>query len=165
MRKASAALRVAIERGDLDFCKGIVQGGADLEGGYQGCHGCSHLQYSLHCRQAAIAEYPAPNGASPAGVVCSPINPSGYSAFHYAAELNYVKLLHILLDHHTDQYHNLVYPVHPFHLATVGKALGSVNPLLEEAKIRKFLPKGRIFKEAHQYGGRIFTAQHHKIQT
>ena len=156
---------MAIERGDLDLCKGIVQGGADLEAGYQGCHGRSHLLYSLYCRQAAIAEYLALSGASPTGVICSHVNPSGFSAFHYAAEYNYVELLRILLRHHTDQYHNLGHPIHPLHLATVGKALESIKLLLNEAKESKFLPNGGIIGEAHQYIGRIFTAQLHKIQT
>ena len=147
--RVSEPLRVAIEMGDLDMCKRIVQQGVDLDAGYRNCNGCTPLLYSLHLRRLAIAEYLALEGAAPAGKICHDFNPLGLSAFHLGAEFNYLELLRILLERHLNQYLHLTDPIHPFHLAIAFQATECVSLMISH------IGTGRSSSKAHQLSMRL----------
>ena len=134
-RKELEFLHVAIDIGDLDLCKQVVQDGVDFNAGYQDCNGCTPLLCSLYKERPDIAQHLALHGATPEGATCNIINPLGYSAFHHAAQRNYVEVLRILLERHRDQYHELVHPVHPVHLAISSKSPECVELLMTEAEM------------------------------
>ena len=137
---ASQSLRSAIDLGNLDICRRIIQEGVDLDAGYSDCDGCTALLYCLHRQQPQIAEHIALRGASPVGKVCRHYNFEGYSAFHLAAFLNYTGLLKILLDHQPSQYQNLKHPAHPLHAAIQSQAAECVELMISHAKNGKTLP-------------------------
>ena len=147
--RASEPLRVAIELGDLNMCKRIVQQGVDLDAGYRNCNGCTPLLYSLYERQSAIAEYLALEGAAPTGKTCYEFNLSGFSVFHVAAEFNYSELLRILLERHLNQYLHLTDPIHPFHLAIYFQATECVSLMISH------IGEGRSSSNAHQLSMRF----------
>ena len=130
---ASEPLRVAIESGDLDLCKRVVDGGADLDVGIVSCLGCTPLLYSLHMAQPRMAEYLALQGASITGSTCESCDTRGYSVLHYAASRNYHELLRILLEKHLTALHHTVDPVHPLHLAILNNATECVRLMLFHA--------------------------------
>ena len=135
---ASEPLRVAIDIGDLDLCKRIVQQGLDLEATYEAlcskdCNGITPLLYSINAQQPAIAEYLALEGANPAWKSCSHATFREHSAFHHAASYNYVGLLRILSERHPIQFLHLTYPIHPIHLAVVYQAPECVSLMLTHA--------------------------------
>ena len=107
-REALRALRVGIQLHNVELCKRIVQEGVDLNATYSARSALTPLIHSLQEKQQSIAEYLALKGACPSGPLCKASSPLGYSAFHYAAKLNYYELFRILLDLHPKEYLRLI---------------------------------------------------------
>ena len=94
-RRGSEALKVAIELADIEFCKQVIEDGAELSQGFSACHGSMPLLYAL--RQSPIdgvrleiAEFLALQGASIEGSTCGLWKTIGYTVFHYAACFGYL---------------------------------------------------------------------------
>ena len=138
--RASQPLRAAIELGNLEICRRIIQEGVDLDAGYPDCNGCTALLYCLHRQKPKIAEYIAIQGASPVGKVCGHCNPDGLSGFHLAASLNYSGLLKILLELQSSQYRNLKHSAHPLHSAVMNQAAECVALIIDHAENGKTPP-------------------------
>lgn len=120
-------MKVAIDLGDLELCKRLVESGADLICGFVWCMGCTHLLYSLHVGQVAIAEYLVSQGASIAGSTCEIWPTRGFTPFHYAAALGSTELLRLLLEKAPSEIYVSRDPVHPIHLAVLNDAAECVK--------------------------------------
>ncbi|KAL8797279.1 MAG: hypothetical protein Q9195_000432 [Heterodermia aff. obscurata] len=151
---ASQPLKSAIDLGNLDICRRIIQEGVDLDAGYSDCDGCTAFLYCLHRQKPKIAEHIALRGGSPLGKVCRHYNPHGYSAFHLAASRNYSGLLKILLELQPSQYRNLKHPEHPLHLAVLSQAAECVDLMLCHAENEDLLASPSLYnctkKAIHQ---------------
>ena len=139
--KASQPLKTAIDLGNVEICRRIIQEGVNLDAGYPDCDGCTALLYCLYRKEPEIAEHIALQGASPVGKVCGHYNPYGDSAFHMAASLNYSGLLKILLELQSSQYRNLKHPEHPLHLAVQSEAAECVELMIAHANNKKDIHK------------------------
>lgn len=119
--------------GDLEFCTRLVENGADLQSGFEGCMGCTPLLYSLQKKQYAIAEYLVSQGASTAGSTCERWPTRGFTAFHYAATLGSVELLRLLLEKAPSKIYVSHDPIHPIHLAVLEDNAECVKLMLDHA--------------------------------
>ncbi|KAL8751136.1 MAG: hypothetical protein Q9199_006624 [Rusavskia elegans] len=119
----SRMLQDAIDLADIELCKRLIDEGASLSIGFDGC-GCSPLLYLLHQSplgkdKIEMAEFLATRDASIEGVVCQRWSHRGSTVFHYAADFAYTKLLQVLLDKHLSSFFELDTLIHPLHLAVL----------------------------------------------
>ena len=109
---------MAIDVGDMELCKRLVEDGADLESGFSFCLGCTPLLYSLAMNKPEIAEFLVRHGASITGQTCLNWSSRGYTPLHYAACDGNLGLLECLLNRGALELIDVGSPVHPIHLAT-----------------------------------------------
>ena len=124
-------MKVAIDIGDIEFCKRLVQSGTDLGAGIEGCSGCTPLLYSLHNEQYAISEYLVSEGAITTGSTCDIWQTKGYTALHYAAACGEAELLRLLLEKGPSEVFSDHDPVHPIHLAVLQNNADCVKLILD----------------------------------
>ena len=124
---------MAIDVGDIELCKRLVENGADLESGFAFCLGCTPLLYSLLSLQPKIAEYLARHGASITGQTCQKWASRGYTPLHYAASHAYLSLLNCLLDRGALKLIDMQSPVHPIHLAAANGHAKCVEIILDQS--------------------------------
>ena len=124
---------MAIDVGDIELCKRLVENGADLESGFAFCLGCTPLLYSLLSLQPKIAEYLARHGASITGQTCQKWASRGYTPLHYAASHGYLSLLNCLLDRGALKLIDMQSPVHPIHLAAANGHTKCVEIILDQS--------------------------------
>ena len=108
---------MAIDIGDIELCKRIIESGTDLEAGIEGCSGCTPLLYSLHKDQCSISRYLVSQGCSTRGSTCEMWGTRGFTALHYAAAYGDVELLVLLLEKSPSEVFLNLDPIHPIHLA------------------------------------------------
>ena len=131
--RASEALKVAIDAGDMDLCKRLVESKADLDSGFAFCLGCTPLLYSLIRGQQEIAEFLVSHGASITGQTCRYYSSRGYTPLHYAASHGYLGLLKCLLNRGALELIDRRGPVHPIHLAAANGQTRSVEMILDQS--------------------------------
>lgn len=124
---------MAIDVGDLELCKRLVENGADLESDLSFCLGCTPLLYSLARNQPGIAEFLVSHGASITGQTCRKWRSRGYTPLHYAACDGNLGLLECLLNRGALELIDVGSPVHPIHLATANGHTQCVEIILDQS--------------------------------
>ena len=119
--------------GDMEFCKRLVENGADLESGLTFCLGCTPLLYSLMTNKPGIPEFLARHGASITGQTCRKWSFRGYTPLHYAAGGGYLGLLKCLLNRGALKLIEMRSPVHPIHLAVANGHTKCVEMILDQS--------------------------------
>lgn len=117
----SRMLQDAIDLADIELCRRLIDEGASLSIGFDGC-GCSPLlhlllQSPLGKDKIEMVEFLVLQGASIEGVAGHRWPVSWYTVFHFAADFGYTTLLQILLDKHPFALFELETLIHPLHLA------------------------------------------------
>ena len=141
--RASEALKVAIDVGDMDLCKRLIEGGTDLESGLAFCLGCTPLLYSLATDQREIAEFLVRHGASITGQACQNWSSRGYTPLHYAARDGNLGLLECLLNRGALGLIDERSPVHPIHLAAAHGHTKCVEMILDQSYHGMALPNSK----------------------
>ena len=131
--RASEALKVAIDAGDMDLCKRLVESKPDLDSGFTFCLGCTPLLYSLIMDRPEIAEFLVSNGASITGQTCRQYSTRGFTSLHYAASYGYLDLLNSLLKRGALELIDMRSPVHPIHLAAANGQTKCVEMILDQS--------------------------------
>ena len=152
---------MAIELGDLDLCRRAVEGGANTDLGYEVCQWCTPLLYLLQrakgqATSLKIAEYLILQGAIVAGSTCGLSVFKGYTAFHYAATLNDVRLLRVLLERYPVDILMANASLHPIHLAVASGKFECVKLIIEHSK-RHSRPRNVI--PLHQDSHLLYSTQ------
>ena len=124
---------MAIDLGDLEVCKRLVDSGTDLDSGLRMYEGCTPLLYSLHRKQPAIAEYLISQGASIVGSTCKAFEFRGFTVFHYAAVDGCIELLRLLLEKSSSELYLSNDPIHPIHYAVLNNNVECVKLMLDHA--------------------------------
>ena len=124
---------MAIDAGDMDLCKRLVESKADLDSGFAFCLGCTPLLYSLIRGQQEIAEFLVSHGASITGQTCRYYSSRGYTPLHYAASHGYLGLLKCLLNRGALELIDRRGPVHPIHLAAANGQTKCVEMILDQS--------------------------------
>ena len=132
--RASEALKVAIDVGDLELCERLIQCGEDLESGFSFCLGSTPLLYSLINDRPEIAEFLVSHGASITGQTCRYWSSQGYTPLHYAASHGYLNLLNCLLNRGALKLIDIKSPVHPIHLAVANGQSECVEVILDQSR-------------------------------
>ena len=130
-RPYSNSLRQAIERGDLNFCRRLLDQGADPSGISDKCKNCTPLLVALHHQHTGIAQLLLERGASASGSACSGCSGfhQGYSPLHYAASYGHIDVLSLILQREPECYTAL--PVTPIHLAATAGHQACLEALLD----------------------------------
>ena len=131
--RASEALKLAIDLGDMEICKRLIESEEDLESGFSFCLGCTPLLYSLIMKRPEIAEFLASHGASITGQTCRNWSSEGYTPLHYAACDGYLGVLECLLNRGALELIDQGTPVHPIHLATANGHTKCVEMMLDQS--------------------------------
>ena len=124
---------MAIDIGDLELCKRLVENGTNLDIEIRDCMGCKAFLYSLHKGQYAVAKYLLCQGASIAGSTCEAWPTRGFNAFHYAAVLDSSELLRLLLEKSPSEIYVGSDPIHPVHLAVLNGNAECLEVMLNHA--------------------------------
>ena len=127
------ALKVAIDLGDLDLCRRIVETDPAVNLEDDLWPGLTPLLYSLHTGQTAIGEYFVSTNASTAGTAGESLTTRGYDAFHYAAGFGFPGVLRALLEKDVKTVLSDYTPVHPIHLAVANGHAMCVSLLIDAA--------------------------------
>ncbi|KAL9035685.1 MAG: hypothetical protein Q9180_004729 [Flavoplaca navasiana] len=131
--RASESLRLAIDIGDYELCKRLVEEHENINSGFQSCSGCTPLLYSLHLQRFDMAEYLVSQGAAVGGTTCDFYPTEGYTAFHYAARFGLTKFMELLLDRAEERPSRYCRPIHPLHLAVFNNHIDCLKLLLEDS--------------------------------
>ena len=124
---------MAIDLGDMELCKRLVENGEDLESGFTFCLGCTPLLYSLIKFRPDIAEFLVSHGASITGQTCRNWSSRGYTPLHHAAHCGYLSLLKCLLNKGALELIDIRSPVHPIHLAAANNHTKCVEMILDRS--------------------------------
>ena len=124
---------MAIDVGDMDLCKRLIEDGTDLESGLAFCLGCTPLLYSLATDQREIAEFLVRHGASITGQACQNWSSRGYTPLHHAACDGNLGLLECLLNRGALGLIDERSPVHPIHLAAANGHTKCVEMILDQS--------------------------------
>ena len=124
---------MAIDVGDMELCKRLIEDGADLDSGFTFCLECTPLLYSLIMKRPEIAEFLVSHGASLTGQTCRYRSSRGWTPLHYAAADGYLGLLKCLLNRGALKLIDMRSPVHPIHLATANGHTKCVKMMLDQS--------------------------------
>ena len=131
--RASEPLRLAIDIGDYELCKRLVEEHENINSGFPSCSGCTPLLYSLHLQRFDMAEYLLSQGAAVGGTTCQTYRTRGYTAYHYAAAFGLTRLMELLLDRAEVRPSRYCRPIHSLHLAVINNHIDCVKLLLEDS--------------------------------
>ncbi len=124
---------MAIDAGDMELCKRLIESGENLESGFSFCLGCTPLLYSLIMNKPELAEILVSHGASITGQTCRYYSSRGYTPLHYAAGGGYLGLLKCLLKRGALKLVDMQSPVHPIHLAAANGHTECVEIILDQS--------------------------------
>lgn len=134
----SRMLQDAIDLADIELCRRLIDEGASLSIGFDGC-GCSPLLYlllqsPLGKDKIEIAEFLVLQGASIEGVAGHRWPANWYTVFHFAAEFGYTRLLQILLDKYPSSLFELEIIIHPLHIAVLSRHYECVQLIVHHCR-------------------------------
>ncbi|KAL6716642.1 hypothetical protein ACLMJK_006210 [Lecanora helva] len=130
-KHSAEAIKVAIDRGDLELCKRAADEATNMDFTYSSCAGCTPLLYAFHQGQLEIVEFLMSLGASITGTTCQNRSTRGYTAFHYASRDGSPNILQALLERDPSYLLRLSDPIHPIHLAVVNGHTICVKLIIE----------------------------------
>ncbi|KAL9638177.1 MAG: hypothetical protein Q9204_001596 [Flavoplaca sp. TL-2023a] len=143
--RASESLRLAIEIGDYELCKRLVEEHENINYGFPSCLGCTPLLYSLQLKRFHMAEYLLSKGAAVGGETCHFYPTQGYTAFHYAAAFGLTKFMELLLGRAEERPSRYCRPIHPLHLAVFNHHVDCAKLLFEDSvKEEGIVPVARL---------------------